>query len=32
MFAIDVINSLHAKAVILTPKLKDEMAKACASR
>jgi biopolymer transport protein ExbD len=32
MFAIDAIDSLHAKAVILTPKLKDEMAKACPSR
>ena len=32
MFAIDVINSIHAKAVILTPKLKSEVARACASR
>jgi len=32
MFAIDVVNSLHAKAVILTPKLKYQMAKACSSR
>jgi len=32
MFVIDVINSIHAKAVILTPKLKEEMAKACVSR
>ncbi len=32
MFAIDAINSLHAKAVILTPELKDEMARGCASR
>ena len=31
MYAVDVINSLHAKAVILTPELKDEMAKACAA-
>jgi len=27
MYAIDVINSLHAKAVILTPKLKHQLAK-----
>jgi biopolymer transport protein ExbD len=32
MFAIDAVNALHAKAVILTPKLKDEMAKACPPR
>lgn len=32
MFAVDVINSLHAKAVILTPKLKNEMISACPVR
>jgi biopolymer transport protein ExbD len=32
MFAINAVNSLHAKAVILTPELKDEMAKACPPR
>jgi len=25
MYAIDVVNALHAKAVILTPKLKRQM-------
>jgi len=29
MFALDVINSLHAKAVILTPRLNEQMAKDC---
>jgi biopolymer transport protein ExbD len=32
MSAIDAINALHARAVILTPKLKEQMAKACPSR
>lgn len=32
IFAIDAIDALHAKAVILTPRLKEEMAKACPSR
>jgi biopolymer transport protein ExbD len=32
MFAIDVINSVHAKAVILTPKLKSQLLKACPTR
>jgi biopolymer transport protein ExbD len=33
MYAIDVINALHAKAVILTPKLKRQMAeKGCPLR
>jgi len=33
MYAIDVINALHAKAVILTPKLKRQMAeKSCPPR
>lgn len=32
MFAVDVINSLHAKAVILTPKFKDEMTNTCSVR
>jgi hypothetical protein len=27
MYAIDVINALHAEAVILTPKLKEQMLK-----
>ena len=29
MYALDVINDLHAKAVILTPKLKQQMAESC---
>jgi len=29
MFAVDVINSLHAKAVILTPRLREQMGKGC---
>jgi len=30
LYAIDVVNDLHAKAVILTPKLKRQMAeKSC---
>jgi hypothetical protein len=32
MYAIDVINALHAKAVILTPKLKRQMAESCRPR
>jgi len=32
MFVVDGVNALHAKAVILTPRLKEEMAKACPSR
>ena len=32
MEAIDVINALHAKAVILTPKLKRQMANSCPPR
>jgi len=32
MFAIDTINGLHAKALILTPRLKEQVAKACPSR
>src|SRR3984957_18207171 len=33
MYAIDVVNALHAKAVILTPKLKRKMAeKGCSLR
>ena len=32
MYAIDVINALHAKAVIMTPKLKRQMAKSCPLR
>jgi hypothetical protein len=33
MYAIDVINALHAKTVILTPKLKRRMAeKGCPLR
>lgn len=31
MFAIEVSNSLHAKVVILTPKLKEAMKKGCAA-
>jgi hypothetical protein len=31
MFVLDAINALHAKAVILTLRLKEEMAKACPS-
>jgi biopolymer transport protein ExbD len=31
MYAIDIINSLHAKAVILTPKLKEQLARTCVS-
>jgi hypothetical protein len=35
MYAIDVVNALHAKALILTPKLKRQMAErrltACAA-
>jgi biopolymer transport protein ExbD len=32
MYAVDAINTLHAKAVILTPRLKEQLAKACSSR
>jgi biopolymer transport protein ExbD len=32
MYAIDVINDLHAKAVILTPRLKRQMAESCRPR
>jgi biopolymer transport protein ExbD len=32
MYAIDVINTLHAKAVLLTPKLKRQMAESCPLR
>jgi biopolymer transport protein ExbD len=32
MLVVDAINSMHAKVVILTPKLKEQMAKACALR
>jgi len=32
MYAVDVINALHAKAVILTPKLKRQMAEGCPPR
>jgi biopolymer transport protein ExbD len=32
MFVVDAINTLHAKAVIMTPRLKEQMAKTCASR
>jgi biopolymer transport protein ExbD len=32
MYAIDVINALHAKAVILTPKLKRQMTESCPLR
>lgn len=32
MYAIDVIDSLHAKAVILTPTLKRQMSEGCPSR
>jgi biopolymer transport protein ExbD len=32
MYAIDVINALHAEAVILTPKLKGHMAENCPPR
>lgn len=32
MDVVDAITTLHAKAVILTPKLKEQMAKSCSSR
>ena len=32
MYAIDAVNTLHAKAVILTPKLRDQIARDCPSR
>jgi biopolymer transport protein ExbD len=32
MYAIDVINALHAKAVILTPEMKRQMAESCPLR
>jgi biopolymer transport protein ExbD len=32
MYALDVINDLHAKAVILTPRLKRQMAESCPPR